>query len=55
MCEFDSRRLRASQDSPVPSAVTFWVPYCGVDKKERLPGEGTPHTSRWVLNLKMSY
>jgi hypothetical protein len=43
-------RLRASQDSSVPSAVTFWVPFCVVDKKERCPGEGTPR----YVSLKAS-
>ena len=35
-------RLRASQGSSVSSAVTFWVPFCVVDKKEFRPGEGIP-------------
>ena len=30
-----AERLRASQASCVPSAVTFLVPFCVADKKER--------------------
>jgi len=34
-------RLKASQGSLFPSAVTFGVPFCLTHKKERLPDEGT--------------
>jgi hypothetical protein len=35
-------RLRASQKSPVPSALAFWVLFCVADKNERRSGEGAP-------------